>query len=181
MTEPPKTELRVAHTADLSPADRTEVRTLLDQAFDGYDEDDWTHALGGMHALLYAAGTLIGHGAVVQRQLLHQGRAVRTGFVEGVAIHPAHQRRGHGGRVMAPLERIIRQGYELGALGAAEEALTFYRGRGWLPWLGPTAALTPTGIVRTPEEDDGIHVLPVSAPLDRLAQLTCDWRDGDAW
>jgi aminoglycoside 2'-N-acetyltransferase I len=66
-------------------------------------------------------------------------------------------------------------------LGAAEEASGFYARRGWKLWRGPISALTPTGIVRTHEEDGSIYVRPVTAPLDLHGELTCDWRDGDVW
>ena len=46
-------------------------------------------------------------------------------------------------------------------------AIPFYLARGWLPWQGETFALTPDGRVRTPEDDDSLYVLEVSAPLDR--------------
>ena len=52
---------------------------------------------------------------------------------------------------------------------------------GWRRWQGPTSALTPGGIVRTPEDDGGVYVLPAGARLDIGAELTCDWRDGDTW
>jgi aminoglycoside 2'-N-acetyltransferase I len=69
----------------------------------------------------------------------------------------------------------------LGALGATDGAASFYAFRGWKLWHGPTSALTPTGIVRTEEEDGSIYVLPVTAPLDLYGELICDWRDGDVW
>jgi len=56
----------------------------------------------------------------------------------------------------------------------------FYAARGWLPWQGPTSALIPAGIVRCPDDDDGVFVLPGPA-VDRTAALTCDWREGDLW
>ena len=46
--------------------------------------DDWEHALGGVHALLSEDGELIGHASVVQRRLLHGGRALRAGYAEAV-------------------------------------------------------------------------------------------------
>jgi aminoglycoside 2'-N-acetyltransferase I len=79
------------------------------------------------------------------------------------------------------LERMVRGAYDLGALGTTEEAADFYAARGWKAWRGPTSALTPTGIVRTTEDDGYVYVLPVAVPLDLSGQLTCDWRDGDAW
>ena len=41
--------------------------------------------------------------------------------------------------------------------------------------------MTPNGVVRTPDEDNGIFVLPASAKLDPTAALTCDFRDGEVW
>ena len=174
--------LLTAHTADLDPATLDAVRALLEDAFAGdITEADLEHALGGVHALVWDGDDLVAHGSVVQRRLLHGGRALRTGYVEAVAVARAHRGRGHGAAVMAELERVIRGAYDLGALGSSDEALGFYVHRGWRCWAGPTSALTPDGIVRTPDEDGGIHVLEVGVALDLDGELTCDWRDGDPW
>jgi aminoglycoside 2'-N-acetyltransferase I len=175
------TDLQVAHTADLDPAALAAARRLLYDVFDDMTDGDWEHGLGGMHALLWEGPELIGHGSVIQRRLLHQGRALRTGYVEAVAVRAGRRRQGHGGALMAALERVIRGGYDLGALGATDEGAAFYAARGWQPWRGPTSALTPDGVRRTPDEDDAIYVYRCGAPLDLGAGLTCDWRDGDAW
>ena len=53
--------------------------------------------------------------------------------------------------------------------------------RAWARWRGRTYALTPDGVTRTPDEDDGIYVLDVSAELDLTGELTCDWRPGEVW
>jgi aminoglycoside 2'-N-acetyltransferase I len=175
--------LRVAHTANLEPDELIAARALLYRVFDDMTEDDWEHCLGGMHALLREPGGLVvAHAAVVQRRLLHLGRAWRVGYVEGVAVEAGLRRRGYGSAVMAAVERIIDRAYEFGALGAAEDGLAFYAARGWRPWQGLTSALTPTsGVVRTPDEDGYIFVRRGRAALDPTAELTCDWRDGDAW
>jgi aminoglycoside 2'-N-acetyltransferase I len=78
-------------------------------------------------------------------------------------------------------ERIIRGAYEVGALGSTDAGAAFYAARGWLRWLGPCSALTPEGIVATPEEEGSVYVLPVTDQLDVSRGLTCDWREGDAW
>ena len=171
----------IAHTADLDPVTLRSVRGLLDAAFDGLDEHDWEHCLGGMHVLVHSEGEVVGHGCVVQRRLLHRGQALRAGYVEGVAIRPDRQGRGHGRAVMAELERLIRGGYELGALSTTEQGAGFYAARGWQLWRGPTSALTPAGTERTPDDDGGVFVLAVTAALDLDAELTCDYRDGDLW
>jgi aminoglycoside 2'-N-acetyltransferase I len=87
--------------------------------------------------------------------------------------------RGYGGALMGALERVIRGAYDLGALGATDEAIPLYEGHGWRRWDGPLFALTPAGRMRTPDEDGAVYVL--GEGLDVSAELTCDWRDGDLW
>jgi aminoglycoside 2'-N-acetyltransferase I len=175
-------EVRTAHTAELDHATLDAARALLERVFDGdMSEHDWEHSLGGVHVLLWEGSELIGHGAVIQRRLMHAGRALRTGYVEGVGVRADRRGRGHGAAIMNELERIIRAAYELGALGATDEALRFYGGRGWQRWRGRTSALTPGGVVRTEDDDEAVHVLPVTAPVDLTGELTCDWREGDVW
>ncbi|WP_376775127.1 GNAT family N-acetyltransferase [Saccharopolyspora phatthalungensis] len=174
-------ELRLAHTADLDGTTIKAARALLWDVFDDMTEHDWEHCLGGIHALVWEHGELVGHAAVVQRRLLHAGRALRTGYVEGVAVRADRRRRGIGAAMMTELERVVRGAYELGALGASDDGAAFYQARGWQRWQGPTFALTPTGTRRTPEEDGAIYVLPVATPLDPTGDLTCDWREGDVW
>lgn len=174
-------QVHIAHTADLDSATLAAARALLFDVFDDATEDDWEHALGGLHALLWEGADLVGHASVVQRRLLHGGRALRTGYVEGVGVRADRRGRGYGAAMMARLEVVIRRAYDLGALASSEAATGFYAGRGWHRWGGPTWALTPTGPRRTEDEDGGIYVLPVTAELDPSGALTCDWRDGDVW
>ena len=73
-------ELRVAHTADLDPELLAAIRELMDVVFPGdFEEYDWEHALGGMHALVTHDGEPIAHASLVMRRILHQGRALRAG------------------------------------------------------------------------------------------------------
>ena len=175
--------LEVVHTARLTPGVRAQVHALLAQVFDDLTDADEEHCLGGLHVLAFDGDDeLVAHAALVQRRLLHRGRAWRTGYVEGVAVRPDVQRRGHGAAVMAEVERLARGAYELAALGASDAGLAFYAARGWSRWQGPTCALTPQGVVRTPEDDDDVFVLPLTdEPLDLHGELICDWRDGDLW
>jgi aminoglycoside 2'-N-acetyltransferase I len=176
------TEVRTAHTADLGAATRSAARALLDDVFAGEMTDhDWEHSLGGMHALVWEGAELVGHASVIQRRLLHGGRALRAGYVEGMGVRADRRRRGHGAALMEALERVLRGAYDLGALGATDDAVPLYESRGWTRWLGPTSALTPSGIDRTPHADGCVYVLPLAVPLALSAELTCDWRDGDVW
>jgi aminoglycoside 2'-N-acetyltransferase I len=176
--------LQVAHTSQIDTIVLAAARALLDEAFDGdFGDYDWEHCLGGIHALTWDDGELVGHAAVVQRRLVHGGRALRTGYVEGVAVRADRRGRGYGRELMAALQDVIRLSYELGALSATEEAPVFYEHLGWEQWRGPTSALTPDGLVRTAEDDGGVHVLRLDGgpDLDLDGPLTCDWRDGDLW
>ena len=176
------TEIQTAHTADLSAATLDAAWQLLVDAFEGeISEDDWEHALGGIHALVWDDGELVAHGSVIQRRLLHGGRALRTGYVEGVGVRADHRRRGLGSALMTKLERFIRGGFVLGALGATDDAAPMYTALGWRRWEGPLSALTPTGVQRTRDEEGAVYVLEVADGLDVTGELTCDWRGGDVW
>ena len=176
------TEVRVAHTAGLDTATRVAIRALLDGVFDGdFGDADWDHALGGLHALAFEDDVLVGHAAVVQRAFLHGRHPLRAGYVEAVGVRPDRRRRGHGAALMAALEGVIRTAYDLGALSATEDGAQLYVARGWRRWEGQTYVLTPSGTVRTPEDDDTVLVLEAGAPLDVTGALACDWRAGDVW
>ena len=172
----------VRGTADLDDAELADVRALLDRAFAGdFADEDFAHALGGMHALVLDEGRLVGHGSVVRRQLLHGGRTIRTGYVEAVAVAPDRRRQGIATAVMDALEELIRADHDLGALSASEEGAGLYAARGWLLWEGPTSVLGPEGVRRTPEDDGSVFVLPGPLLLNRRGELTCNWRAGDVW
>ena len=174
--------IRTGHTAEFDQAVLGKARDLLDVVFDGEMTDvDWDHAIGGMHAVAWHGDLLVGHASVIQRRVVHAGRALRTGYVEGVGVHPVWQRQGIGGQMMQALEHVIKTAYEIGALGATDEAVSLYEHRGWIRWRGPTSAITPDGIVRTPDEDDCVYVLPCGTTMDVRGDLTCDWREGDVW
>ncbi|GAC1327211.1 MAG: hypothetical protein NVSMB13_13270 [Mycobacteriales bacterium] len=72
--------IQSGHTADIAPATLAAARALLDSVFDGELTDaDWEHSLGGIHAVAWAGAELVGHASVIQRRLLHGGRALRAG------------------------------------------------------------------------------------------------------
>jgi aminoglycoside 2'-N-acetyltransferase I len=169
------------HTSELDADTRAAARELLYAAFDDMTEHDWEHSLGGLHALVMDGARVVGHAAIVQRRLLYGGRALRAGYVEGVAVHPEHRRRGYCGAMMAVVEGVARRAYDVAALGATDEAAAVYVSRGWQLWQGPSWALTPSGIRRTEDDDGAVHVLPLEVELDVRESLTCDWCDGAVW
>ncbi|MDG4824116.1 GNAT family N-acetyltransferase [Asanoa sp. WMMD1127] len=174
--------IELVHTSAAGATALGAAYRLLEEVFEGdFGAEDWEHSLGGMHAFAWEGDDLVGHGSVVQRRLVHNGRALRCGYVEGVGVRADQRRRGHGAAVMGALESVIRAAYDLGALGTTDLGEPFYRSRGWLRWTGPLAALTPDGSKPTPEEQGAVYVFPGVMPLDLSAPLTCDWRDGDVW
>ena len=172
----------IRHTAELDDTELAAVRALCAEAFEGdFSDDDWEHALGGVHALTFAGDRLVGHAALVARRLVHADRAWRTGYVEAVAVAADRRRRGHGAAVMRALDPYLARGYVLGALATSDDGAPLYSALGWTLWPGPTAALTPDGVRPTPDADGAIFVRPVGVRLDPSRPLICDWRDGDVW
>ena len=176
---------QLCRTDELDHGTRMAARALLVGASGARSsERDWGPCLGGVHAVLWGEGGLVGHGAVIRRQFRLAGRAVRVGYVEGLAVRADQRGRGVGGRLMTALEDVVvRGGFEMGALSATAEAAGFYEARGWWRWQGPSSAFGPSGIEYTPEDDGAIFVLPLPAAglIDVDGALTCDWRDGELW
>jgi aminoglycoside 2'-N-acetyltransferase I len=174
-------DVTTVHTSSLDATRLQAIRRLLDDAFLVFDDDAWEHCLGGMHATIWEAGEVVAHASVVQRRLFHGAQALRTGYVEAVAVRADRRRRGYGRAVMERLGEVIRGAYEVGGLGAGEPAATLYRSLGWRAWEGRTWVLGPEGLARTPKDDGGVYVLPVTATLDLAGDLACDWRGGEVW
>lgn len=181
----PRVRTELIATAHLSGEDHARIRDLMGAAFEDFTDHDWSHALGGLHAVVREGDDVVAHGSIVLRRLLVEGRSLRCGYVEAVAVAPERRREGLGDQVMAELE-ALGPGYDVLALSSSRDAMAFYRARGWRVWRGPSSVLTPYGPDRvepTPEDDGAIHVYggPDDHPLDLDAPITCDWRDGDVW
>ena len=172
-------------TESLDPVELATIRALMDVAFgsgdEAFNDDDWAHALGGLHFVLDLDGEIVSHASVVERTLEIGGRPFRTGYVEAVATAPDLQGRGHGSIVMEAATEHIRATFELGALGTGRHA--FYQRLGWQTWLGPAFVRAPEGERRTPDDEGYILVLrtPTSPPFELREPISCDWRPGDAW
>jgi aminoglycoside 2'-N-acetyltransferase I len=177
-------EIRTAATAELTSDELAALRALVFGAFGGrFDEHDWEHTLGGTHVLVVEGEEPVAHGAVVPRVLVAGGRELRTGYVEGVATRGDRRGAGLATAAMREVGRVVRDGYELGALADGTRIPGFYQRLGWATWPGPTFVDGPEGPVRTEEEDGSILVLrtPATAGLELAGALVCDWRAGDVW
>ena len=180
------TNIRTVATDHLTADDVTSIRALLFAAFKrdehgGFSEDDWHHSIGGTHFVAEDGGEIVGHASVVDRDIRVAGKPLRTAYVEAVATHPAHQRRGIGTALMRHVAEHIAARYELGVLGTGSQS--FYERLGWEIWRGPSSVRTAQGEERTPDEDGYILVLrtPSTPDLDLDAAISCEWRPGDVW
>jgi aminoglycoside 2'-N-acetyltransferase I len=175
--------VRRCTTDELTDEELEEIHELLLEAFEGdFPPEDWDHARGGDHVLVFEEdGWLVAHASVISRVLEVEDRPFTTGYVEAVATRPARQRQGFGALAMAEIEGIIRDRYELGALGAAVPE--FYLALGWETWRGPTGARDGIAVLRTEEDDGWVMVLRFgpSADVDLAALVTCEVRSGDWW
>jgi len=184
-TDAARATVRMVPTSHLAPAEVATLRALLWEAFasdeDPFDETDWEHALGGMHFLVELDGRIVGHAAVVERELVVGGRPLRTGYVEAVATAPPVQGRGLGSVLMERVTAYVRDGFELGGLGTGRHH--FYERLGWETWRGPSSVLED-GLSRPTPDDDGFILLlrtPLSPPLDVTTPISCHARPGAAW
>jgi aminoglycoside 2'-N-acetyltransferase I len=182
----PQARLRRLATADLTAAEVAAIRAIMVDAFgededEHFTDDDWGHAVGGVHFVLDLDGEIVSHASVVERTLRVGDRPLRTGYVEAVATAPAQQGTGYGTVVMTDATALIRERFELGCLGTGRQS--FYARLGWQTWRGRSFLRTPDGLVATPDDDGYIMVLrtPSSPPLDLTASISCEWRPGDVW
>lgn len=158
------------------------VRLFVVEAFDGrFSAEDWEHTGGGWRIIAFDGDVPVAHGALVPRALRVGERAFNAGYVEGVATRTARQRRGLGSAVMTEISNLVRDNFELGGLSTGRHS--FYRNFGWEPWRGPSYVEQAGGLIRTPDEDDGLMVLRfgASADVDLEDPIVCRSRPGDDW
>jgi aminoglycoside 2'-N-acetyltransferase I len=170
---------------ELSSREVAVLRELFRDAWtsksEEFTDEDWDHAVGGVHLILEEGGAIVGHASVVERELHTSDQRLATGYVEAVATSPIHQRRGHGSALMREVGGYIDGKFQLGALDT--DSAPFYERLGWAVWRGPTFVRTEIGLIRTAEEDGQVLVrlTPTSPELDLSAPISCDWRPGDVW
>ena len=174
--------LHAAPSDALASSFLDDLRTLLDTAFDSdFTDDDWDHALGGVHVWVSGQHGLMSHASLVERTLVVSGQTLRVGYVEAVATRAAYRRNGHGTRVMTHIGDLIRERYPVGALSTGTYA--FYEPLGWERWRGPTFVDGPRGRERTQDDDGDVMILRTSRSphVDLDDEIVCDWRVGDVW
>jgi len=174
--------IRIVHSAELAPAEWSTLTELCVAAFDEPWDDYWENIGPGVHVLAEDAERgIVAHAAIVDRLLYPGDLTLRSGYVEAVAVWPDLQRSGLGTQVMEIIDRMLDEGYELGALGTGSH--DFYERLGWVVWHGPTWIRQRDGsLERSPNEDGDIMVrLTPQTPmdLDLSLPIAVDWRPGD--
>lgn len=176
----------VLPTDRLTPDDLAGARALMDLAWpdpdDAFSDDDWDHALGGMHAFVRGSpATVLVHASVVPRRMWIGEREVTAGYVEAVAVRPELQGRGLGTAVMEAIDAVIRERYDLGVLGTGADR--FYERLGWERWRGTLWVRRPTGPERSTDEEGYVWVLRTSRgpAFSGDETLSCEERPGDDW
>ena len=178
------TSLRIVRSSELGERDWADLTALCIAAFDEPWDGYWESIGPGVHVIAEEPdGAIAAHAAIVDRPLYPGTQVVRSGYVEAVAVKPQLQRSGMGTLVMTEIDRLIDQGYELGALGTGSQP--FYERLGWVTWRGPTWIRHPDGRrARSADEDGGIMVRltpRTPAALDLSQPIAVDWRPGEVW
>jgi aminoglycoside 2'-N-acetyltransferase I len=175
-------KIELLSTESLSAPRAQELRAWLIRAFDGdFSDEDWHHALGGVHALIEDGRGIVSHAAVVPRSISCDGRLLHAGYVEAVATRADRRMQGHASHVLEKLGEILARDYDIGVLSTALPEV--YVALGWQCWRGPCFVQLPHARTRTPDDDGGIMVLrtPRTPPIDVAGDITADWRSGDVW
>lgn len=176
--------LRLARSAELAPADWDALTALCQAAFNESWDGVWASIGPGIHVIAAEAdGSLLAHAAIVDRPLYVGDDTLRAGYVEAVAVLPERQGSGLGTQVMTEINRLVDEGYQVGALSTGRPG--FYERLGWVRWRGPSWVRHPDGRrERSPEEDDGIMARRTPStpePFDPTLPIAVDWRPGDVW
>ena len=174
--------IRVVPSAELSTTEWATLTDLCIAAFNEPWDDYWDNIGPGVHVLAEEPGRgIVAHAAIVDRLLYPGDLKLNAGYVEAVAVWPNLQRSGLGTRVMAVINRMLDEGYELGALGTGKH--DFYARLGWVIWQGPTWIRERDGSLRRSPDEDGdimVRLTPATPPgLDLSLPIAVDWRPGE--
>ncbi|NLG76325.1 MAG: GNAT family N-acetyltransferase, partial [Xanthomonadaceae bacterium] len=174
-------EINVVPSKALAAAARESLLDLCSQAY----QEDFTAYLQLLSPAVHVCGwldeSLVSHAAWVDRLLYVDDTTVlKTAYIEAVATHPDHQRRGFASAVLSSIPPLLDE-YDLAALAPTDAS--YYRRLGWELWEGPLSYLDPSGVdMPTPEEQVMIYRLPrTPASLSLRAKLTTRWRPIEVW
>jgi aminoglycoside 2'-N-acetyltransferase I len=175
----------VLDAADLDEVSRREIVELCELAYGEDFSRLFVDFQGSTHVLGQDGdGRVVSHAEWVTRWLQPAALPLlRTAYIEAVATHPSHQRKGLATML---LQRIAHEltadpAWDLAALSPSYGP--FYARLGWEAWKGPLAIRHEGRMEPTPaDEEVMIFRLPRTPPtLDVTSLLTAEWRAGEPW
>lgn len=125
--------------AELSEAERAEVRALAQAVYPPEEAADWPgrHLEWAEHEWCVRAreneGELVSYVGVVLQEGTYNQQAVLVGGVGGIKTHPAARRRGHAERGLRRATDFFREvtAADFALLVCREELLSYYARLGW--------------------------------------------------
>jgi GNAT superfamily N-acetyltransferase len=170
-------------TPELNDPLRAEIIALCTLAFNGEDFNRlFEYIPDGVDVLGYLGDQLVSHAILSTRWMqINDGPLLRCAYVDAVATHPDHRRKGYGAAVMRQLaEEMVRLEYQIAGLSTSTPA--FYQSVGWEIWRGPLAGRTATGLVETIEEDPVMILrLPVTPSFEIARDRLSIEQQGRIW
>lgn len=175
-------EYRRLHTSQLTASEKEILFSLLVEGFDNdFSYDDFQHTLGGMHVIAYDQQKMVGHVAIVQRNMAINDEPISVGYVEAMVVEKSYRCQGIGANLMQHTNEIIGLCYQLGLLSASEEGQKLYHSAGWKVWKGSLFELQHRQYIHSIEEEGGVMAWSANDNIDFTASLYCDFRGGDQW
>lgn len=168
------------HSSQLSSEEKENIFFFLRSIYGvDFSKHDFYNALGGLHLLLMHNKQIIGHVAIVQRQISIDGNATKVGYVESMAISSSRQRQGLGVLLMYEVNKLIDTTYEYGFLSQSEEGEGLYLKSGWKKMNPPFYEFFPKGIKESVEFD--VMCYSSKNNINPKSKLIADYRIGDIW
>ncbi len=169
------------HTRAVTPALFDDILALCEAAYEEPLAQEFQNVGPGLHLLGRLDDSLVAHAMIVDRTLIAGGKtALRTGYIELVATHPAHQHNGYATALLRALVPLLAH-HEIGALSPSDPA--FYARLGWESWRGPLSVRVAAGEAPSDAEEEVMILRLPTTPmeLDPALPLSVEWRPGDAW
>jgi aminoglycoside 2'-N-acetyltransferase I len=139
--------IRLVPSDALRPDEVAALRELFDEAWrddaEGFTDQDWSHAVGGVHVIAAAEGAWWRTRPLSNGSCRPAAVACGPGTSRPSRRARAISRQGLGSLVIGEVGELIDRTYPLGAL--ATGVVGFYERLGWVAWEGPTSVRTAAG------------------------------------
>jgi predicted N-acetyltransferase YhbS len=156
--------LEIISEVDVSPELDREIRQLLCECFPPdvelfSRERHWHHSVPAYSVLCHDVDRLVGHVAIVDRQITCDGQPVRVAGVQSLAVASLWRRTRLSQRLMiATMDEARRRGHDFGLLFCVPELERFYSALDWQKSSPPVRMLDEQGrAARLPAKNIVMH------------------------